>query len=301
MKVQMMKVGDLREYGNNPRFNDKAVDAVAKSIETFGFKVPLVVTTSGEIICGHTRLKAAKKLELTEIPCIVTDDLTPEKIKAFRLADNKVGELAQWDIAALATKIEELQALGVDDLADYGFDTSEEWWKQAAWKKVESFCNLKKRVRQNSHGDFFSTTFFESNKRGDGENIKAIKEKAENVPIFADVLCDFLYKTLGKNLSLGNWGLMTAPRRRHKDGFHFSTEICKAATRTMNLPFFEDAVTAQTRNRINPDFTLNHNPREVNVILFDDIVSTGETLRTMRQLLIEAGHVVLPIAAIKNQ
>ena len=114
----MMKIGDLREYASNPRLNDKAVDAVAKSIETFGFKVPLVVSTDGEIICGHTRLKAAKKLGVAEVPCIVADDLTPEKIKEFRLADNKVGELATWDIAMLAAEIEELQALGVDDLAD---------------------------------------------------------------------------------------------------------------------------------------------------------------------------------------
>ena len=82
MIIQMKAIGELREYGNNPRLNDKAVDAVAKSIETFGFKAALVVSADGEIICGHTRLKAAKKLGMQEGPCVIADDLTPEQVKA---------------------------------------------------------------------------------------------------------------------------------------------------------------------------------------------------------------------------
>ena len=168
MKIQMKAIGELHEYENNPRFNDQAVDAVAKSIETFGFKAALVVSTDGEIICGHTRLKAAKKLGLTEVPCVIADDLTPEQVKAFRLVDNKTSELAQWDIAALAAELEELATAGVDDLADYGFDTSEGWWRQAAWKKAEKYCDLKVRVKCNGHGDFRSCTFFETSKKPNG-------------------------------------------------------------------------------------------------------------------------------------
>ena len=300
MQIQMKKISDLREYGNNPRINDKAVDAVAKSIETFGFKVPLVVTTSGEIVCGHTRLKAAKKLGLTEVPCIVADDLTPEQIRAFRLADNKTNELAQWDVASLAVELEELATAGVDNMADYGFDMSEGWWRQAAWKKVESFCNLKKRVRQNSHGDFFSTTFFESNKKGDGENIKALKENPNNVQMFADCLVDYVLKTLGNNLSAGNWGLVTAPRRRHKQDFHFSTTICETAAAKLHIPFYADAITAKDRNRIEPTFRLEQDPHEVNVLWFDDVISTGSTARACRELLQAAGHNTFVVAAIRN-
>lgn len=93
----MIGVSELKPYGRNPRNNDKAAKAVAKSIKEFGFKVPLVVDRDGVIVCGHTRFKAAKSLGYKEVPCIVADDLSPAQINAFRLADNRVGELATWD------------------------------------------------------------------------------------------------------------------------------------------------------------------------------------------------------------
>lgn len=121
MKIQMMAIGELIPYINNPRQNDDAVDAVASSIKNFGFKVPIVIDGKNEIINGHTRLKAAKKLGLDEVPVIVADDLTPEQIKAFRLADNKVGELAEWDEDLLAIELEELENLDFD-MEQFGFE-----------------------------------------------------------------------------------------------------------------------------------------------------------------------------------
>ena len=114
METITKKVSELIPYVNNPRNNDDAVDAVASSIKNFGFKVPIVVDSNNEIINGHTRLKAAKKLGLEIVPVIVADDLTPEQIKAFRLADNKVGEIATWDENALAVELEELKNLDFD-------------------------------------------------------------------------------------------------------------------------------------------------------------------------------------------
>lgn len=105
-KVTYMDVDSLIPYANNPRLNDNAVDAVAASIKEFGFKVPIVVDGENVIINGHTRLKAAHKLGLKQVPVIVADDLTPEQVKAFRLADNKTGELAQWDMAKLGIELE---------------------------------------------------------------------------------------------------------------------------------------------------------------------------------------------------
>ena len=90
MEIITKKVKDLKPYERNPRRNDDAVKYVAESIEQFGFKVPIVIEEDGTVICGHTRLKAAKKLHLAEVPCIVADDLDDEQIKAFRLADNNV-------------------------------------------------------------------------------------------------------------------------------------------------------------------------------------------------------------------
>ena len=118
MKIIEKKLSELTPYANNPRLNDGAVDAVAASIKAFGFKVPLVVTADGVIVAGHTRLKAAQKLGLKTVPCIVADDLTPEQVKAFRLADNKVGELAGWDFEKLDLELEELDF----DMTPFGFD-----------------------------------------------------------------------------------------------------------------------------------------------------------------------------------
>lgn len=94
MNIVERKLGDVRPYDKNPRRNDDAVQYVAESIKQFGFKVPLVIDNDGVIIAGHTRWKAAKKLGLDAVPCIIADDLTEEQIKAFRLADNKVAEKA---------------------------------------------------------------------------------------------------------------------------------------------------------------------------------------------------------------
>ena len=119
MQIIERKISELKPYANNPRLNDGAVDAVAASIKNFGFKVPLVVTADGEIIAGHTRLKAAQKLKMKTVPVIIADDLTPEQVRAFRLADNKTGELAGWDFEKLDLELEEIDL----DMTQFGFDS----------------------------------------------------------------------------------------------------------------------------------------------------------------------------------
>lgn len=123
MDIKVQKTEDLIPYEKNPRHNEGAITAVAKSIEKFGFKVPIVVDASNVIVNGHTRLKAAKYLGLKEVPTIIADDLTPEQIKAFRLADNKVGEIATWDEELLNAELDELADLDLDfDMTEFGFD-----------------------------------------------------------------------------------------------------------------------------------------------------------------------------------
>lgn len=121
MEIIYKAIGDLKPYKRNPRKNDNAVDAVAASIKEFGFKVPIVIDGDCEIVAGHTRMKAAQKLGLTEIPCIIADDLTPDQIKAFRLADNKTAELAEWDIDLLNLELDDIDL----DLSDFGFTPTE--------------------------------------------------------------------------------------------------------------------------------------------------------------------------------
>lgn len=118
MNILDMNIKDLKPYEKNPRKNENAVEYVANSIREFGFKVPIVVDKNNIIVAGHTRFKAAKKLGLQEVPVIVADDLTEEQAKAFRLADNKVGEVATWDADLLG---EELSSILDLDMEDFGF------------------------------------------------------------------------------------------------------------------------------------------------------------------------------------
>jgi site-specific DNA-methyltransferase (adenine-specific) len=118
MKIINIKIDDLKPYENNPRFNDDAVEYVAKSIKEFGFKVPLVVDKNNVIVTGHTRYKAGLELGLKELPCIIADDLTDEQVKLFRLADNKVSEVSSWNYELLGEEIDKIKGL---DLQEFGF------------------------------------------------------------------------------------------------------------------------------------------------------------------------------------
>jgi len=122
MKIIELATNELIPYENNPRKNDQAVDAVAASIKDFGFKVPIVIDRNGVIIAGHTRLKAARKLGLDKVPAIMADDLTDEQVRAFRLADNKVGELSGWKFDKLEKELAEITV----DMRRFGFEDEEE-------------------------------------------------------------------------------------------------------------------------------------------------------------------------------
>lgn len=119
MQIIEVDVEKLIPYVNNPRNNDEAVQYVAASIKEFGFKVPVIIDKDNVIVTGHTRLRAAKKLGFEKVPCILADDLTEQQIKAFRLADNKVSELAEWDIDKLNIELEGISDL---EMIDFGFD-----------------------------------------------------------------------------------------------------------------------------------------------------------------------------------
>ena len=123
MKVIEKKIGEVIPYENNPRRNDEAISLVANSIKEFGWQQPLVIDKDNVIVAGHTRWEAAQELGLTKVPCVVADELTPEQIKAYRLADNKVAEASGWDFGALDEELSELNGI---DMTQFGFDELED-------------------------------------------------------------------------------------------------------------------------------------------------------------------------------
>ena len=119
MNIQNISLSDIHPYARNPRKNDEAVKNVAASIREFGFLVPLVIDRNHEIVAGHTRYKAAQSLGMKEVPCVIADELTEDQIRAFRLADNKVSEAAQWDMDLLPLELADI----VMPMTDFGFET----------------------------------------------------------------------------------------------------------------------------------------------------------------------------------
>lgn len=122
MQIIEVELSKLINYENNPRHNEKAVEAVAESIKQFGFRVPIVIDKDYVIVAGHTRRMAAEKLGLKSVPCIIADDLTPEQIKAFRLVDNKTSEFAEWDFEKL---VQEQEKIANIDMTKFEFELDE--------------------------------------------------------------------------------------------------------------------------------------------------------------------------------
>ena len=119
LKIEYVDINSIKPYKKNPRKNEEAIPYVMESIKQFGFKNPVILDKDNVIVAGHTRIESAKRLGITEIPCIYADDLTDEQIRAFRLADNKVAEIAEWDIDLLDTELDDILNI---DMSDFGFD-----------------------------------------------------------------------------------------------------------------------------------------------------------------------------------
>ncbi len=181
MKIEMLKTDDLIPYENNPRvISEKAVNAIANSIKEFGFKNPIIIDRNNVIVCGHGRAKAAKKLGIKECPCIRADDLTPEQIEAFRLADNKTSELSAWDFSLLD---EELSGLKNLDMRLFGFDDIQQ--AQNEWfENRERFDNENDSEESEEYQEFVEK--FEQKKTTDD---------CYTPDLVYDVICDYVEKT----------------------------------------------------------------------------------------------------------
>lgn len=119
LRIVYKPISELHEYSNNPRRNDEAVKSVAQSIREFGFIIPVVIDSNDVIVAGHTRVKACYEVGITDVPCIVVDDLSEEQVRAFRLADNRTAEIAEWDYDKLAEELNDILDI---DMTRFGFN-----------------------------------------------------------------------------------------------------------------------------------------------------------------------------------
>ena len=159
IQIIEVDIDKLKPYQRNPRFNDDAVDQVAQSIREFGFKVPIVADKDGVIVAGHTRLKAAKQLGLKKVPVVYANDLDEEQIRAFRLVDNKVSEIAKWDMEMLDL---ELESFTLIDMQDFGFKQEN---RQNEWFSRENRSDDTKQEGNDEYNEFLDK--FEAKKTTD--------------------------------------------------------------------------------------------------------------------------------------
>lgn len=294
--VESVPVGDVRPYGANPRDNSASVARVAASIREFGFLQPIVCDAGGVIVAGHTRFEAAKSLGLAEVPVVYARHLTPGQARAYRLADNKAGESSKWIDEILDLEMDALE--GEFDFGELGFDVSGEGEARRAWRRSEKLCGTKRRIVLREKSGFTYASFFSTGR--EGRPIAEIKEDPASVAPFASNLADHVRRSLGAAVAGGDWCLATTPRRRHREGMHFASAVCALAAERLGIPFRADALTARNRHRIGPEFSLASEVPERNVVLYDDVLTTGSTLAAARELLVGAGHVVVPVVAIRN-
>ena len=143
----LVAIDSIRPYEKNPRDNQRSIDKVAKSIKDFGFLQPIVCDADGVILAGHTRYAAAKKLGLTQVPVLYASDLSPTQAKAYRLADNKVGEESRWMTDFLIGEIETISAADMAiDMCAFGFDSPSETKRYKSWENLGHRCGFKKNI-----------------------------------------------------------------------------------------------------------------------------------------------------------
>ena len=125
MNIVELEIDEIKPYKDNPRVNKDAITVVKNSLSKFGWQQPLVLDKNNEIVVGHTRYYAAIELSMKKIPCLIADDLNDEKIKAYRIMDNKSSEYASWNYGLLTKEMQDILELGGLDLTFTGFSDRE--------------------------------------------------------------------------------------------------------------------------------------------------------------------------------
>lgn len=203
IKIIYKNVDELVPYENNPRDNTAAIDAVAASIKEFGFKNPIIIDSDNVIVAGHTRLKAAQKLKIQNVPCVVADDLTQEQVNAFRLADNKTAELAEWDLELLNSELELIDGI---DMTEFGFELEFEDEQEVV---EDEFDEEPPEEPQTKLGDIYQLGRHRL-MCGDSTDVDSVKT------LMGGYKADLLLTDPPYNVALGMGGSVDEARKRHR-------------------------------------------------------------------------------------
>lgn len=270
----------------NPAKLDKLVESIKQDPEMLQLRGLLVYPIEGGkyiTIGGNMRLQALNRLGYTDVPCIIIPQDTPvDKLRNYIIKDN--GDFGDWDYQALTASWDtlELQEWAIDIPE---FEAPQEEKKRAGWntskESKESLCDLKDCICWHPKQDFSFVSCFKKSEQG--YPLSQIKADFSNVRLFVDAALNVIHRVIGLRCK-NDWAILTTPKRRHKE-MNFAESVCIAIAKELQIPFYQEAISAKTWQRINPTFTLNADIKENNVIVFDDILTTGATLIAVDKLL----------------
>lgn len=175
----------------------------------------------------------------------------------------------------------------------------EENGKGKAWSTQGKRCDMKLNITAREKSGHWYTALHSVSK--DGKTLEEIKNDKKCERQLAGELADYIRKAMGGNLARNGWAIITTGRRRHREGYHFATEVSRRAAKQLGIPFHEGVISCGNSNRLNPKLTLEAKPEEKNLILFDDIITTGTTAAKTIEMLESDGYTVLTIIGIRNQ
>lgn len=294
MEIVYRKLSELKPNPKNPRKSTKeAIEKLARSISEnpkfFEARPILLSDRTGAlvIIGGERRSEAAYLLKMETVPTILMSGLTEAQEDEILIKDNT--HAGDWDAKKL-TKWSDTLLKELDSETKSKITNARKAWEKGRLEK----CDLRKITQFHELKDLCFVSIFRKS-----ENGKLFTEiKSEE---FVELFAEECYKIVSKTIGGDSWAIVAPPRRRHKD-FNFSIAIIKKISifAKKKIIFYDDCFECATRQRINPDFSLVKNIREKNVVLFDDIFTTGSTIKACHKLLVEAGKNVFCIIGIYN-
>lgn len=295
--------GQIDGLPANPRkVSKEALEKLQKSIQEYPemmeLREILVYPHGGKyvVIGGNTRLKACQNLGIKSVPCkIIPSDTPAERLQAYIIKDNV--STGDWDRSLLLEGWNEATLTEWDvEIPDLGF---------GAWNLPDRLflVNLKEETTIRRQHDFRYIGLYKAKKTREKTDttttLKEIKGDPQMVPLFAQKVSELVSSIVGSNLDSGNWALVTAPKRRTKT-HNFASMVCEQVAQLLSIPFYEDAITVEDRDRVRPHFVLEKDPKEQNLIVFDDVITTGITLEAVVNLL-RPKHTTLNIVGILNR
>jgi hypothetical protein len=273
-----------------------------KSLSEFGAGRSILLDKNNRIIAGNKTTEASTSAGIQKVIVVETTgdelvavkrtdiDLDTQKGRELALADNATSFVnLAWDKKNLKKVSKKFDVKPADwNAKPKGlFDTDR-----------KAYCDLEDKPALYKKGDFYVVTFWKRSDDDNGNTLQEIKENPMMIDFFANKAVDFVSGTCGRNLRAGGWCLITTPKRRHKET-NFATEVCKKIAAALNFPFYEDCIIAKNKTRINPEFSLTLEIKERNVVVFDDIITTGSTLTATYNLLKNTKNMVF-FVGIKN-